>query len=54
MLAVLQESFAKLLGEDRFFFPGFDPIAEDDEDNSGDAAPAVDRQASADGGQIES
>ena len=54
MSAVLQEGFAKLLGEYGFFFSGFDPIAEDDEGNSGNAAPAIDRQGSADGGQIES
>ena len=54
VLAVLQKSFAKLLGEDGFFFSGFDPIAEDDEGDSGDAAPAIDRQGSADGGQIKS
>ena len=54
MLAVLLESFAKPSGEYGFFFSGFDPIAEDDEGNSGDAAPAVNRQDSADGSQIES
>jgi len=54
VLAVLVESFAKLLGEDGFFFSGFDPIAEDDEYDSGETAPAVNGQDSADGGQIES
>ena len=54
MAAVLFERFPELRGQHGFFFPRFDPIAEDDQGNSGDTAPVVNRQPTADCGQIDS
>ena len=54
MAAMLLEVLSELGGQHRFFFPCLDPIAEDDQANSGDASPAVNRQRSADCGQIDS
>src|SRR5271157_3040779 len=54
MAAVLLEGFPELRGQHGFFFPRFDAIAEDDQGNSGDASPVVNRQRSADCGQIDS
>ena len=54
MLAVLFESFSELPGQHGFFFPCLDPIAQDDQADSGDGSPAVNRERSADCGQIDS
>ncbi len=52
--AMLFEGFAKLRGQHGFFFPRLDPIAQDDQANSHDASPLVNRQSSTDRGQIDS
>jgi len=52
--AVLLEGFPELRGQHGFFFPCFNPIAQDDEADSRDASPLVNRQSSADRGQIDS
>lgn len=54
MAAMLLKSFSELRGEHGFFLPSFDPVAENDQSDSDDASPAVDRQRSADGSQIDS
>ena len=54
MAAALFEGFAELPGQHGFFLPCLDPIAEDDQADSGDALPAVNGQRSADSGQIDS
>src|SRR5260370_10473314 len=52
--AMLFEGFPKLRGQHGFFFPRLDPIAQDDQANSHDASPLVNRQSSTDRGQIDS
>jgi len=52
--AVLFISFPELRGQQGFFFPRLHPIAQDDQADSRDASPSVNRQSSADRGQIDS
>jgi len=52
--AVLFEGIPELCGQHGFFFPCFDPIAQDDEANSRDASPLVNGQSSAHRGQSDS
>ena len=54
MTAVLFERFPELGGQHGFFFPRLDPIAQDDQADSHDASPFVNRQSAADRRQIES
>src|SRR5580704_16745656 len=54
VLAMLAEGLAELSAQHGFFFPGFNPIAQDHEDDCHHASPLVNRQSSADRGQIES
>jgi hypothetical protein len=49
--AMIFKGFPELLDQHGFFLPCLDPIAEDDEGHSDDAAPALNRQRSPDGGQ---
>jgi len=52
--AVLLEGFPELRGQHGFFFPRLHPIAQDDQADSRDASPSVNRQSSAHRGQIDS
>ncbi len=54
MPAVLCEGFPELRGQHGFFLPRLDPVAHDDQDDSRDASPLVNRQSSADRGEIDS
>jgi len=51
---VLFEGFPELLGQHGLFLPRLDPIAQDDQGDSRDASPLIDRQHSADRGEIDS
>jgi hypothetical protein len=52
--AVLFKDCAELDGQHALFDPRFDPIAEDDQEDSQHAAPFVDGQGSAERCQVES
>src|ERR1700737_709175 len=52
--AMLFEVFPKLRGQHAFFFPRLYPKTQDDQANSHDASPLVNRQSSTDRGQIDS
>ena len=54
MPAALFEGFPELRGQHGFFFPRLHPIAQDDQGDSRDASPLIDRQHSADRGEIDS
>ena len=54
MLAMLLEKRSELFGKHGLFFSGLNPIADDDDGNTGDRAPAVNGQGGSDYGQIES
>ena len=54
MPVVLFEGFPELRGQHGFLFPRLDPIAQDDQANSCNASPLVNRQSSTDRGQIDS
>ena len=54
MPAVLFEGGPELGGQHGFLFSGLDPIAEEDQGDSRDTSPLVNRQSSADCSQVES